>query len=343
MTSTAADPVEERLAAYALLTWQAMDAHLDAGDRAPYLDDLVRDYPQRGGKGLRPALLLAACQAFGGLIEDAIDVAVSVEMLHNAFLIHDDLQDGSLWRRGRPTLHALHGVPLAVNAGDALATLALRPLETRGALGARVGRQVLHEVLAMILRTTEGQALELGWQRENVVDLAPADDLDLVARKTCWYTTVAPLRLGALIGSRGTARLAPISRFGFYLGAAFQIRDDLLSVTVGGQHGKDQLGDLREGKRTLMLVHLLNECSAADRTWLVDYLARPQDERSDHDVARVHGLMLAHDSPAFARSYADGLAEAAESAFYEAFADLPASEHLEFIRSLAPYLVTRSR
>jgi geranylgeranyl diphosphate synthase, type II len=343
MTAAAGDPVEEMLASYAGLTWQAMDAHLSAGDRTPYLDELVRDYPQRGGKGLRPALLLAACQAFGGQIDEALDVAVSVEMLHNAFLIHDDVQDGSLWRRGRPTLHALHGVPLAVNAGDALATLALRPLETRGALGVRVGRQVLHEVLAMILKSTEGQALELGWQRDNVVDLGPADYLDLVARKTCWYTTVAPLRLGALIGSRGTAELAPISRFGFYLGSAFQIRDDLLSVTVAGKHGKDQLGDLREGKRTLMLLHLMSEAAAADRAWLVEYLGRPQAERSDRDVARVHALMLAHGSLEFARSYAEGLAEAAQSSFSEAFANLPASEHLEFVRSVAPYLLARSR
>lgn len=337
------ESVEATLASYAGLTRQAMAGYLRAAEPTPYLDELVRDYPGREGKGLRPALLLATCLAHGGSLHDGLDVAVAVEMLHNAFLIHDDLQDGSEQRRGHPTLHALHGVPLAVNAGDALATLALRPLQTRGALAGRVAREVLDEVVGMILKTTEGQALELGWRRDNVVDLDPDDYLELVAKKTCWYTTVAPLRLGALIGSRGTARLGPVSRFGFFLGAAFQIRDDLLSLTGDDRHGKDALGDVREGKRTLMLIHLLGEASPAERAWLVDFLARAEAERGDDDVACVHRLMLRHGSLEFAATYADGLARAGVAVFDEAFADVPASEHVAFVRNLAPYLISRSR
>jgi len=334
--------VEATLAEYARLTRQAMDVQLQALDPTSYLDELVREYPRRGGKGLRPALLLATCLAHGGTLHDGLDVAVAVEMLHNAFLIHDDVQDGSRRRRGEPTLHALHGLPLAVNAGDALATLALRPLQAPGALGARVGRRVLDEVLAMILKTTEGQALELGWRRDNVVDLGPADYLELVAKKTCWYTSVAPLRLGALIGSRGTAPLGPLSRYGFYLGAAFQIRDDLLSLEAA-EHGKDALGDLREGKRTLPLLHLLSAASPGDRAWLGAYLARPENERSQLEAEHVRALMDRHGSVEFASDYAQALAAAAGDAFDAAFANVPPSEHVEFIRDLAPYLITRGR
>jgi geranylgeranyl diphosphate synthase, type II len=341
--TAAVDSVEATLARYAELTRRAMDVYLRAGEPSSYLYELVSDYPRRGGKGLRPALLLATCLAHGGSIHDGLDVAVAVEMLHNAFLIHDDVQDGSERRRGHPTLHALHGVPLAVNAGDALATLALRPLQARGALAGRVARQVLDEVVGMILKTTEGQALELGWRRDNVVDLGPADYLELVAKKTCWYTTVAPLRLGALVGSRGTAALGPLSRFGFYLGAAFQIRDDLLSLAVDGHHGKDALGDVREGKRTLMLMHVLHEASHANRAWLVGFLRRSEVDRGDGDVARVHRMMVRHGSLQFAAAYADELAATATAVFDEAFADAPASEHADFIRSLAPYLISRSR
>jgi geranylgeranyl diphosphate synthase type II len=339
----AVEPVESTLAHYAHLTREAMNAYLRAGEPSSYLYELVSEYPRRGGKGLRPALLLATCQAHGGSIHDGLGVAVAVEMLHNAFLIHDDLQDGSERRRGRPTLHAVHGVPLAVNAGDALATLALRPLQTRGALGSRIARRVLDEVVAMILKTTEGQALELGWRRDNVVDLGPDDYLELVAKKTCWYTTVAPLRLGALIGSRGMAPLGPLSLFGFCLGAAFQIRDDLLSLAGDGHHGKDALGDVREGKRTLMLIHLLDQASPADRDWLVDFLGREEAERGARDVARVRRLMTRHGSLEFARDYANGLAEAAVEAFDEAFADVRGSAHVDFVRNLAPYLVSRDR
>ena len=337
------EPVEATLEHYARMTREAMDGYLREGEPSPYLYELVGEYPRRGGKGLRPALLLATCLAHGGSLHDGLGVAVAVEMLHNAFLIHDDLQDGSERRRGRPTLHALHGVPLAVNAGDALATMALRPLQARGALGARLARQVLDEVTAMILKTTEGQALELGWRRDNVVDLRPGDYLELVAKKTCWYTTVAPLRLGALIGSRGMAPLGALSRFGFSLGAAFQIRDDLLSLATDGHHGKDSLGDVREGKRTLILIHLLDEASPADREWLVDFLGHAEGERDGRDVERVRRLMTSHGSLEFAGDYANALAEAAMEAFDEAFADVRPSAHVDFVRDLAPYLVTRDR
>ena len=105
--------VEATLTEYARVTLEAMDGYLGPAEPSSYLYELVRDYPHRGGKGLRPGLLLATCLAHGGTLHDALDVAVAVEMLHNAFLIHDDLQDGSERRRGRPTLHAVHGLPLS--------------------------------------------------------------------------------------------------------------------------------------------------------------------------------------------------------------------------------------
>ncbi|MDA0167087.1 polyprenyl synthetase family protein [Solirubrobacter ginsenosidimutans] len=342
MSATIA-PVEETLADYARVTGEAIEELLGQRPRSPYLHALLREYPSRGGKGMRPALLIATCRAFGGTTREALGAAAAIELLHNAFLIHDDLQDASLRRRGRPTLHALHGAPLAINAGDALAALALEPLRDTTRLGGRITRRVLDEVLAMIVQTTEGQALELGWRRDNVVDLEPADYLELVAKKTCCYTTVAPLRLGALIGARGTVAPAALSRFGFYLGAAFQIRDDHLSVAgADATHGKDPLGDIREGKRTLMLLHLLRAVTPARRGWLVGFLAAPENERGDADVARVHGWMTEHGSLRFARAYGECLGAAAATAFEDAFADVPESSHLAFIRALVPYMLERT-
>ena len=92
----------------------------------------------------------------------------------------------------------------------------------------------------MSRQTVAGQALELGWCQDNRIDLEPDDYLDLIMKKTCWYTTVLPLRVGALVGSRGTADLDPMIEFGFHLGAAFQIRDDILNL-VG------RPGPLRQG------------------------------------------------------------------------------------------------
>src|SRR5262249_7648099 len=153
----------------------------------------------------------------------------------------------------------------------------------------------------MAEHTVAGQAKELGWRRDNVVDLGPADYLDLVAGKTCWYTTIYPLRVGALIGGRGTAPLDALSRFGFYLGAAFQIRDDLLNLLGDGdEYGKDIGDDIREGKRTLMLIHLLGAAPPGDREALVRFLGRPMAERTAADVAAVAELMDSHGSIDFA-------------------------------------------
>ena len=108
--------------------------------------------------------------------------------------------------------------------------------------------------------------------------------------KTCWYTTVHPLRVGALIGSRGAADLRPMVRFGFHLGAAFQIQDDLLNlVGTEREYGKEIDGDLYEGKRTLPLIHLLRSARGADRHTLDRYLRLERSERTAGDGRRDPG------------------------------------------------------
>ena len=125
MTVTSSD-VEARLARYGAITAEAAVPYLPSDPAGATLYDLAADYPRRGGKAIRPGLCLAACSAFGGETEEAVLSAVAIELLHNAFLVHDDVEDASHLRRGLPTLHVAHGVPLAINAGDALAVLGAR-------------------------------------------------------------------------------------------------------------------------------------------------------------------------------------------------------------------------
>ena len=102
---------------------EEIERRLPRGEPRRWLYEPLADYPRRAGKGLRAALCLAACSAHGGLEDDALAAAAAIELAHSAFLVHDDIQDGSDWRRGQPTLHRRVGVPLALNAGDALAVL----------------------------------------------------------------------------------------------------------------------------------------------------------------------------------------------------------------------------
>ncbi|GGK75151.1 polyprenyl synthetase family protein [Ornithinimicrobium pekingense] len=342
--STSAE-FRERLASFGGAARSAAAAYLDDDALSPYLLTPAGDYLGRGGKGLRPALCLATCAAYGGREEEAMPSAAAIELVHTAMLVHDDVEDDSELRRGRPTLHRRYGRAGAINAGDGLAVVALGALrDNERLLGTRLASRVWSEFDVMARQTVSGQARELGWMRDGRTDLCPDDYLDLILQKTCWYTTLLPLRVGALIGSRGAVDLAAMTRFGFFLGAAFQIRDDVLNL-VGSQavYGKEALGDLREGKRTLVLIHLLAAAAPADRERVRRFLALPPAQRSSDQVEQIVALMHDHGSVAFADEFGRGIARAAAQSFEEAFAGLPGTPARWFVRDLVTYMVERDR
>jgi geranylgeranyl diphosphate synthase type II len=337
--------VEERLRVVGKAVRSAMLDAMPDGEPVRWLYGPMREYPSRPGKGLRPALCISAGRAFGADSEALVGIAVGIELLHNAFLLHDDIVDGSEMRRGRPTLTARHGMAAALNAGDGLAIVASQVLRraTRR-LDRDLADRVMSEFDTMALRTLEGQATEIGWQLDNVDTVVPEDYLELIMHKTCWYTTIYPLRVGALVGSRGEADLGPLVRFGFHFGAAFQIRDDLLNL-IGDEktYGKEILGDLYEGKRTLALVHLLATARGADRELVRDYLHRHRAERSEGMVRTIRSLMDDYGSITFTREYAEGILMLAEDSFEQAFRGAIPGPDLQFLRSLVPYVWARWR
>src|SRR5215470_9269808 len=223
--------VPSMLREYGDATRNILFDYLPAAEPRRYLYDLVADYPRRGGRAFRPSLCIATARAFGAPIEVALQTAISIELIHNAMLIHDDIEDESEQRRGKPTLHATEGVPIAINAGDMLSLLALRPLyDNRHVLGPELSFRILEETERMARESAEGQALELGWRRDNVTNVAEADYLLMVLKKTCWLATIHPSRMGTLIGGKGWIDPDRCIRFGFFLGPAFQIQDDLLNL-----------------------------------------------------------------------------------------------------------------
>src|SRR5947199_2183207 len=178
--------VPAMLREYGDVTRVALCDYLRPREPRRHLYSLVADYPRRGGRMLRSSLCIATARAFGADLEDAVRSAVAIELLHNAFLVHDDIEDESDQRRGRPTLHAIHGVPVAINVGDALVVLGIRALtDNRRTLGTRLALCVLEEAAHMAGESVEGQVLELGWRRDNALYLTDADDLEVVPTKTC--------------------------------------------------------------------------------------------------------------------------------------------------------------
>jgi geranylgeranyl diphosphate synthase, type II len=341
-TATAAG-IERQLAQYRDLTYRALLRQLPTREPRRYLYDLISDQLSHVGKGLRPALCIATCRAFGGSIEQALPSAVSIELLHNAFLIHDDIEDGSLYRRNRATLYMEQGVPIAVNVGDAMNAISIGSLtENIRVLGAELAYRIFHEAQHLVLQSVEGQALELGWTRDNIFELTEDDYLRLVLKKTCWYTCIHPCRIGALIGTAGAIDADRFNLFGFLLGAAFQIQDDILNL-VGdrAQYGKEILGDIWEGKRTLMLVHTLRQCTTDEREQLGRVFSVAREQRTEQDVKWVFRLFERYASIDFARATLQQMVQAALDEFDVAYRDAPPSADHDFIRELIPFLGER--
>ena len=334
----------ERLGWYREMLNDTLAAGIPTLEPQQHLYGLVKNFIDRAGKGLRPALCIATARALGGRTEDAFSPAAGLEMLHNAFLVHDDIEDGSHSRRGIATMHRRVGVPIAVNTGDAMNALAMRFFRNSvEQLGPATALRILDEVDHMLVESLEGQAIELGWVRDNDLSVSADDYMRLVLKKTAWYSFIHPVRIGALIAKGDDQNLGRFDRFGYLLGLAFQITDDVLNLTGDvGQYGKEIDGDLWEGKRTVVLTHALGQANRTDRDWISSFLARPRERRLPREVLRLHQILARGGSIQWAKQSAAGFAKAAAREFEgSAFAGVPASPDLEWLRACVDFLVRR--
>jgi geranylgeranyl diphosphate synthase type II len=165
----------------------------------------------------------------------------------------------------------------------------------------------------------------------------------MTLKKTCWYTTIFPLRVGALIGT--DARIDPdaLVRFGFFLGAAFQIQDDLLNLEGDpARYGKEICGDLWEGKRTLMIVHAIQNANLVERRRIRALLGTPRQEKSRSEVRWLGELLLGYGSHDFARRIAHGLAGAAAHEAAALFSNLAPGRDRDFLLALPRWVLDRA-
>ena len=229
------------------------------------------------GKLLRPTLLLLAYEVAGawGLatsdsayLSRALPAAAAIELTHNFTLIHDDIEDGDSERRHRPTLWKLWGIPQAINTGDglfALARLALWEVMDEGVEGpiaARLGATLDHACVVL----SEGQYLDMsfeGWQAISV-----AKYVDMISRKTGALMGCAA-EMGALLGTRDQETIERLRSFGYAMGVAFQVRDDLLGVWgTTAELGKTPAGDVYRRKKSLPILHALEHTNPGEQRFL---------------------------------------------------------------------------
>lgn len=305
-------------------------------DMKRYLYGPLAEYSHNAGKRHRPLICLLACEAVGGDPTKARASAAAIEHFHTAALIHDDIEDSSLTRRGEPCLHIKEGEGLAINAGDLALSLVTGAVVDDPGLEDAVKLRVLKELVDMTTRTIEGQALDIGWARDDRFDLTVDDYLTMADHKTAYYSGAVPLAIGAIVGGGTEQQIEALRSFGMAAGLAFQIQDDVLNL-VGTREAtkKDFRSDIAEGKRTLVAVHALQH--SADRDRLLAILSARESDRAVLDEAV--SLMQAAGSIAYAQDYARDLVVSAKA---ELEAALPRTKARDLLGSMADFFIKRS-
>ena len=211
----------------------------------------IGDYIQRsGGKRIRPAVLLMASRLGGYKGDLAILYAAVVEFIHTATLVHDDIVDDSDLRRGRLAVHSRWGNDITVLLGDYLYIKSMALALTQDSL------EVIRLLCDVTLRMIEGELYQL--TKNGDVDISEEEHLDIIRRKTA-YLFGGCAQIGGILGGMDAEQQRALQGYGFNLGIAFQLVDDLLDFTGDTEAlGKPIGGDLREGKVTLPIIHLLN-------------------------------------------------------------------------------------
>lgn len=315
------------------------DASLGAvsADLTRYLYEPMARFTMAGGKRTRPVLCLLGAQAVGVDPICALSTAAAIEYFQSAALIHDDIADKSELRRGEPCLHISDGTGIALNAGDlALVTVHASLLGDTN-LENETCLRVLCELAYMQQRTLEGQALDLGWVRDNRWDVSVDDYLVMATHKTAYYSAATPLACGAICGGGTEEQIEALFSFGLDAGLAFQLQDDLLNL-VGdpAEQGKDFRSDITEGKRTMLAVWALAHLDEAERTELQGLLESGTTDTAE--LARAVELIEASGAVEHVRAYAHELASRAKEHLEEAEFDPQAHDVLV---SMADFFVER--
>jgi len=301
------------------------------------LYDASKHLIQAGGKRLRPFLVIKSCEVVGGGEDVALPVAAAVELLHNFTLIHDDIMDGDVKRRGAPTTHVVWGVPIAIIAGDLLfakvSEAVIRRLD-RDKVSADRALKILDLLTEAAIKICEGQTRDMLFEeRETVSEEAY---FEMIEGKTAALLK-ASAEVGAVVGGGDEDQVARLGRFAYYSGLAFQLVDDVLGLTADEEVlGKPVGSDIREGKRTLIIAHFLSHASGDEKAEVLSVLG--DRTASAESIARATGLLVSKGSVEYAKSHAEKLAEKAK----EQLDALPDSRPKRLLLELSDYIVSRS-
>jgi octaprenyl-diphosphate synthase len=330
-TNTLEQVLKERVARLVGEDLRAVEAEIqrEISSHVALIQEMGEYIASAGGKRLRPMLLLLAARLAGYHGARGVRLACVVELLHTATLIHDDVVDQAPLRRGRPSANAQWGDDASVLVGDHLYAKSFAMLVRDN------DRAVLETLARATVSMTEAEVFQLERKRAGVT--TESDYVRIITQKTASFMS-ACCRIGALLGRLPGHQVDALTRYGLDVGIAFQMSDDSLDFVADQDRlGKAIGADLREGKRTLPLIAMLERASATDG----ERVRRLLESRTlpPAEIAEIRRLVLDHDGVGYARERALAHAKSAK-ADLEAF---PPSEERETLALIADFVVERDR
>ena len=320
------------LAAHLKAELPRIDAALsdNVASMSPPVRRMAEHVLHAGGKRLRPMLTVLMAHLLGYRDKDIYPLAATMEMMHAATLLHDDVIDNADTRRGKIAAHRLFGVTEAILAGDAL-------LARASSVIASYRDMRLADCIALSMeKTAAGQILELERQAAGSLDLDGY--FEVIQGKTAWMIR-ASCELGAIKAGADEATVNLAAEYGLQLGMAFQIVDDALDFTPSGKTGKPEGGDLREGKLTPPLHLYLESLPAAERQAFCERFAK--GDLADAEVIRITGLVRAGGFDIAARDMADSYLDKARAAFISLTGIMPESKEKTILEAVIRYVRDR--
>ncbi len=309
---------------------------VDLEDEPTLLYRAARHIVDAGGKRLRPFTVLKSCKLVGGREEDAIPTAAALELLHTFTLLHDDIMDQDEKRRGVPTVHNQWGVPIAIVAGDLLFAKVYETItkftDPKQVAPKRI-LQVLKEVSEATITICEGQTRDMMFESKETI--SEDEYFEMIQAKTAaLFETSA--RCGGILGGANKSQVKRLGEYGRYAGVAFQVIDDILGLIADEKILKKPVGsDIREGKRTLIVVHALEKASKNQRKRILETLGNQSasPERIRETIELIDSLGAIDHAKEVAEEYIERAKEA--------LAGFPASEDREDLISLSDLIFAR--
>jgi geranylgeranyl pyrophosphate synthase len=301
------------------------------------LSEPVWDLIDRGGKRWRPALLVLACEAVGGKKGTALKFTPIVEIIHSGTLVHDDIEDSSDSRRGKPCLHKIFGTDIAVNVGSAMFFLPQSILFNNYYKLPDKKRLELYDLVSReLLKCHAGQAMDIYWHRGQKYSITETEYLQMCAYKTGTLARLAA-KIGAVLGNGNEKQVKSLGKFAETIGVAFQIQDDILNLA--GEEFQKWKGvgeDIHEGKRTLMVIHFLQTAPEKERKELLGILnSHPTDQKT---IAQAISMLKENGSIEYAQKKAR---ELIEKAWKKLEPELKESKAKRMLKAFADFLIER--